>query len=241
MWHCNPWTSRESPSVLFLISAVPPSSESRPHLVVSTEVHVQWGLVIFEDVGWGLSVEGLACLPSISSLSPPPAEVRGRVSPHCAHSHAEHSWTRWDFWEYLATLSRFYTSRWNATTTMINVCIDKRLAKPSHFLGLQLKKLRCREVKKIPCPRQHKSVNGEEAVNFSFRCWKSSARDPWKAEEDELPTAPRVVWAKKRTGGACKKKLYCIFIYAEILLSPSPKAYCTANNDFIPKHLTVWC
>lgn len=53
---------------------------------------------------------------------------------------------------------------------MINVCIDKRLAKPSHFLGLQLKKLRCREVKKIPCPRQHKSVNGEEAVNFSFRC-----------------------------------------------------------------------
>ena len=47
---------------------------------------------------------------------------------------------------------------------MINVFIEKRLSKHSHFLCLQLKKLWCREVKKISCPKQHEFVNGEEAV-----------------------------------------------------------------------------
>ena len=42
VWHFNPWTSRESPSVLFFISAVPLSllRKSAP-LGGPTEVHVQ--------------------------------------------------------------------------------------------------------------------------------------------------------------------------------------------------------
>lgn len=74
---------------------------------------------------------------------------------------------------------------------------------------------------------------------FSFRCWKSSARDPWKAE-NELHTALRVVWAKKTTGGACKKS-YIVSSFVQKFSSPFPKAYCTTNDAFIPKHLTIWC
>ena len=65
---------------------------------------------------------------------------------------------------------------------MINVCIDKRLAKHSHFLCLQLKKLRCREVKKISCPKQHKFVNGEEAV-IQLQMLKVKCQRPLEGRE----------------------------------------------------------
>ena len=116
---------------------------------------------------------------------------------------------------------------------MMNVCIDKRLAKCSHFLCLQLKKLRCREVNKISCPKQHKFVNGEEAV--------ISASDVESQVPEMLGRQRRMSYVQleewcepRREQVVLVKKLYCIFICAEILLSPSPKAYCTTNDGFIP-------
>lgn len=98
------------PPIMFsgTISAPSAPSHAQPRLLVSTEIHRQWGLGIFGDGGGGV-LGGLCPVPlhvlSVPSLmSPPP--------PHRGHSLSDHSRT-------LSSFPSYCVSSCRATSTVI--------------------------------------------------------------------------------------------------------------------------